>query len=384
MRIVYTVLNGRLAGGQVICGQIMRAAREAGHQVCLVTPTYGEFTECLLSDNFSVAQLPMSRTFHFHRAWQFASFLRCWRAELVHCHAAVSGTILARLGAKLAGVPLISHVHIENKFSDVPWIRTVQVWFDNLTARLTDEIVVISEDTRRSLIKQGVSAKKISVIYNGVRVSEDADGKATDRAWAALGVDRHVPVVGTVARLCPVKGQRELILAAHQVLNKFPEAKFVIIGEDLEFNGNYRSELEELAMQLGISMCVQFIGFRHDAASLMYAFDVFVLPSWIEGFPLTILEAMSAGKPVVATPVGGVAELVLEGETGLLVSPQDPGTLATAIIDLLQEPDVAHRMGAMGRERVLADFSYIQMVEQVMALYKAYESSSSHSSSISN
>jgi len=373
VRIVYTVLNGHLAGGQVICGQIMLAARAAGHQVCLVTPSHGEFTELLESESVPIVLMPMARTFHFHRARQFARFLKNWRADLVHCHAAVPGTILARLGAKLAGVPLISHVHIENKFSDVRWVRVLQVWLDNLTARLAVEIVAISEDTRRSLMRQGISSEKIRVICNGVVVSSDANRNAADRARNALGVEGDGPVVGTVARLCPVKGQREFILAAGQITVEFPNATFVIIGQDLEFDGHYRHELGQLVRQLGLDGQLRFVGFKRDAARLMYAFDLFVLPSWIEGLPVTILEAMAAGKPVVATTVGGVPELVLEGETGLLVPPRDSQRLAEAITKLLQQPDAARCMGESGRERVRREFSQKKMLDQTMALYRHYE-----------
>jgi glycosyltransferase involved in cell wall biosynthesis len=369
MRIVYTVLSGDLAGGQVICGKIMLAARAAGHEVCLVSPSHGVFTEMLESESAPIVQLPMARTFHFHRAWQFARFLRSWRADLVHSHAAVTGTILARLGAKLVGVPLINHVHIENKFSDVPWIREVQVWLDNLTARLADEIVAISEDTRRSLIRQGICSRKLRVIYNGVSVSEGVNGTAAERARAVLGIEGTGPVVGTVARLCPVKGQREFVLAAKQIRNEFPSATFAIIGEDLEFGGNYRHELERLTRKLGLEGCVRFVGFRRAAARLMHAFDVFVLPSWIEGLPVTILEAMAASRPVAATAVGGVSELVLDGETGLLFDPRDVQALAQAVEQLLRDPERARRMGTAGRRRVQLHFSHSKMIERTLQLY---------------
>lgn len=370
MRIVYTVLNGTLAGGQVICGNILLASREAGHQVRLLTPSYGEFTEILESEKVPVAHLPMLRTFHLHRAWQFARFLIACRADLVHCHAAVSGTILARLGAKLAGIPIITHVHIPNKFSDVSWVRTVQVWLDNFTSRLTERIVAVSEDTRDSLILQGVAEHKVRVIYNGVQMVEETTSDLSARARGSLGITGEGPVIGTVARLCPVKGQRDFVIAAKRVRREFPNARFAVVGSDLEFGGGYRHLLENLACELGVDDCVQFMGFRRDAASLMYAFDLFVLPSWIEGLPVTILEAMAVGKPVVATPVGGVPELVVEGETGLLVPPCEPEQLSQAIIYLLRNPEVARGMGTNGRQRVIRHFSQKQMLDQVMGLYE--------------
>jgi len=370
MRIVYTVLNGRIAGGQVVCGQFMLAAKQAGDEVCLVTPSLGEFTSLLEEESVPIVQLPMERTFHLHRAWQFARFLKQWRADLVHCHASVTGSILARFGAKMAGVPLISHVHIENKFSDLSWVRRLQVWLDNLSAYLTDEIVAISEHTRSSLISQGISSDKVRVIPNGISVSDEIDGKSVDWARTALGIEGEVPVVGTVARLCPVKGQREFILAAKYVLNEFPNATFAIVGEDLEFDGSYRYELERFSGKLGLDGCLKFFGFQREAARLIYAFDIFVLPSWIEGLPVTILEAMAAGKPVIATPVGGVPELVSEGETGLLVPPRSPEKLAEAIGYLLGNSNVARSMGMSGRERVVEYFSEQTMLNQVMTMYR--------------
>ena len=357
----------------------MKESRAAKHQICLVTPSRGEFTELCESESVPIVQLPMARTFHFHRAWQFARFLRAWRADVVHCHAAVTGSILARLGARLAGVPIISHVHIENKFSDVPFVRSLQIYLDNLTARFTDEIVTISEDTRLSLIEQGISSKKVKVIYNGVSAREDVNREESQRARHTLGIESSVPVIGMVARLCPVKGQWEFILAARQVKNNFPDAEFAIIGQDLECDGNYHSKLERLAKRLGLEPCIKFLGFRRDAAHLMYAFDAFVLPSWIEGMPVTILEAMAAGKPVVATPVGGVPELVVDGETGILVPPRDPDQLAKAIIDLLHNPEVAGRMGQSGTARLRREFSQEKMFDQVNALYQALSPSASSS-----
>ena len=372
MRIVYTVLNGHLAGGQVICGKIMLAARDAGHEVCLVSPSRGEFIEMMETKSVPIVLMPMERTFHLHRAWQFARFLKTWRADMVHSHAAVTGAILARLGAKLAGVLLISHVHSENNFSDVPWIRKIQVWLDNLTACLAAELVAVSEHTRRSLIDQGISSQDIRVIRNGVSVDEYVNGQSVELARASLGIESRGPLVGTVARLCPGKGQREFILAASQVHNHFLNAKFVIVGDDIEFNGEYRFDLEKLAGQLGAADFVDFTGYKPDAAMLMYAFDLFVLPSWIEGLPVTIMEAMAAGKPVIATPVGGVPELVLDGETGLLVPPRDPNRLAKAITNLLQHPEEAKRMGNRGRERVRTGFSQEKMLDETMALYRYY------------
>ncbi|HCU79988.1 MAG: hypothetical protein CL789_04580 [Chloroflexi bacterium] len=374
MRVVYTVLDGRLSGGQVICGHLMSAALSAGHQVCLITPSLGEFTDQLQSRAIEVIQIPMERTFFFHRAVTFAKFLRDWEADLVHCHSAVTGTILARIGAYLAGVPLISHVHIENKFSDVRWIKRCQIVLDNITSIFADKIITISNATKESLINQGISSNKITVIHNGINLKEQLDDLSeTDQIRKMLGLQKNSHIVGMVARLCPVKGQREFILAAKSIRDVYPNTEFVVIGEDYEFEGKYRNNLEDLVQKLDLEEFVHFLGFRSDVRYIMNCFEIFVLPSWIEGLPVTILEAMAVRKPVVATSVGGVPELVLDGETGILVSPRDVLGLSKAIESLLDEPDLAHQMGNKGYEYVHQEFSHEKMWSQIQQLYKYYE-----------
>ena len=373
MRIVYTVLDGRMSGGQVICGHLMAAAVSAGHQVCLITPSLGEFTEQVKSRSIEVIQMPMERTFFFHRSVAFAKFLRDWDADLVHCHSAVAGTILARIGAYLAGVPLISHVHIENKFSDVRWIQKLQIILDNITAIVADKIITISNATKSSLIDQGISSNKITVIHNGISLTEQLDDMPEiDQLRSTLGLKNNSHVVGTVARLCPVKGQREFIFAARNICNLYPNTEFLVIGEDYEFEGKYRSNLGNLVKELDLEEFVHFLGFRSDVRRLIHCFEIFVLPSWIEGLPVTILEAMAARKPVVATSVGGVPELVLDGETGILVPPRDVPGLSKAIESLLEQPDIAHQMGNKGYEYIQQEFSHEKMWAQVQQLYKSY------------
>jgi len=363
-----------MSGGQVICGHLMAAAVSAGHQVCLITPSLGEFTEQVKSRSIEVVQMPMERTFFFHRSVSFAKFLRDWDADLVHCHSAVAGTILARIGAYLAGVPLISHVHIENKFSDVRWIQKLQIILDNITAIVADKIITISNATKSSLIDQGISSNKITVIHNGISLTEHFDDMPEiDQLRSTLGLQKNSHIVGTVARLCPVKGQREFILAARNICNLYPNTEFLVIGEDYEFEGKYRSNLENLVKELDLEEFVHFLGFRSDVRRLIYCFEIFVLPSWIEGLPVTILEAMAARKPVVATSVGGVPELVLDGETGILVPPRDVPGLSKAIELLLEQPDIGHQMGNKGYEYIHQEFSHEKMWTQVQQLYKSYE-----------
>ncbi len=170
-----------------------------------------------------------------------------------------------------------------------------------------------------------------------------------------------------VARLCDVKGQRELIRALPRLERQ--DTVVLLAGEDLEAGGAFRRALEQEAEALGVGDRVRFLGYRSDVPALLEAADVFALPSWVEGLPLGVLDAMARGKPVVAGAVGGTPELVVDGETGLLVPPRDVDALVRALDELLGDPERARRLGEAGRARALAEFSADAAAERVLRLY---------------
>ena len=190
------------------------------------------------------------------------------------------------------------------------------------------------------------------VIELGIDLERFASGKRL--------FDPDGPLVGNVARLAEQKGQRTLLEAAAEL----PGVKFAIVGE-----GELRGELERRTDELGLHDRVLFTGARDDVPDLLATFDVFAFPSLFEGLCLAVIEAQAAGVPVVATPVGGIRETVVDGETGLLVPPQDPQALAAAIRRLLDDRELAGRLAAEARRRVHERFSVQRMVEETLALY---------------
>jgi glycosyltransferase involved in cell wall biosynthesis len=166
-----------------------------------------------------------------------------------------------------------------------------------------------------------------------------------------------VPAVAQIARLAEVKGQRDLLAA----LEELPDVHAVFVGEDLEQGGAYRRSLEAEAGERAA-----FLGYRSDIPAILDAVDMLVLPSRLEGLPMVVLEAMAQAKPVVATDVGGTAEAVVDGETGLLVPPGDPHALAEAIRRLIDDPELARRLGEAGRRRVEREFSAGVMTARVL------------------
>jgi len=291
------------------------------------------------------------------RVVQFARLLRAERPAIVHAH--MSWPLACRyelLGAITAGVPAI--IATEHLFSDVPWRRSRLI--QRLICTRVDRYIAVSEHLARQLRERlRFPARKVSVIHNGIpleRFRRDAD--TGQRARLTGSSER--PLIITVARLAEQKGQRFLLAA----LQSLPNACVVLVGD-----GPDRAQLERQARDLGLHDRVVFLGQRADVAELLACCDLAVLPSLFEGLPLAALEAMAAGKPVVATNIGGTSEAIEHGVTGLLVPPGDPIALATAIRAVLGDPALAQRLAAAAQARVAQCFSVEAMTKHVTNLY---------------
>jgi glycosyltransferase involved in cell wall biosynthesis len=354
VKIAHLVIGGDVAGGQLVALQLARAARARGHDAWFVAPGEGAFTTQVRDEGFGVGLVDLSRTFKLGGAVRLARLLRATRTDVLHTHTQVAPNILGRIAARAAGARVIAHIHIENYFPRGPLRRLYHRTLDNATARLCHVVTAVSEDTRRALVEQGYPAERIVVIHNGIEL----DGAAPTPPQGRTVVE--------VARLAPVKGQRELIDAVAQI----PDARLVLVGKDLEQDGAYADALERRARELGIADRVELAGYRPDAAELMREARIVALPSTTEGLPVVLLEAMAQARPVVATPVGGTPELVVDGETGVLVPPRDVDALARALRELLDDDERARWLGEAGRRRVEERFSAERMADAVLKLYE--------------
>jgi glycosyltransferase involved in cell wall biosynthesis len=355
MRIVHVVISGEVAGGQRVALQLARAARARGDEVEFVVPERGRFVDELVDQGFAVRLIPLRRSWDAPAARRLRSILD--RTTILHTHTLVAGNVLGTLASP---GPVVRHLHIANHFraATEPVLRRL----DNLTARRCARLLAVSEDTRRAYERQGYPAGRVDVVHNGVSL----DGAESNGALrAGLGIPPEAPLIGEIGRLCEVKGQRELI----EALALLPGTRLLLVGRDLEHGGAFQAELEREAERLGVRDRVLFAGHRDDADRLLTELDVLVLPSWTEGLPVAVLEAMARARPVVATPVGGTPEVVADGETGLLVPPRDPRALADAIGRLLADAELRRRMGEAGRRRVAERFSAEAMTRRVLAVY---------------
>ena len=351
MKIVHLVQSGDIAGGQLVALQIARAARAAGHETSFASPTHGPFTERAAAEGFVVVVVPIGGAIDPRAV---ARLVRAFRgADVVHTHGHFGVNVVGRVAARLARACVVSHMHIENAFRAGPGRRS-QVALDTATAHLCDAIVAVSDATRRTLVRQGYPANRTVTIYNGIEVAAPAEPTRLAEG----------PIVLEVARLAEVKGQRTLLSALPRL-----DATAVFVGRDIEAGGRYETELRDEARRLGVSDRAVFAGHREDVPALMAGCDVFCLPSAVEGMPLVVLEAMAQRRPVVATDVGGTPELVVDGQSGLLVPPGDVDALVQALAALLGDSDRAGRLGAAAGERVAERFSESAMTERVLGLY---------------
>jgi glycosyltransferase involved in cell wall biosynthesis len=235
-----------------------------------------------------------------------------------------------------------------------------------------DRIICVSNSVRDHLLEdQPKAAKLVEVVRNGIPLPAE-QSRTVEKMRDELSLAADLPVVGMIGRVSPWKGQEILVRAAAILRSEGIACQFVAIGGVFDDEIHHLDRLQETIRSLNLENVVKIEGFRKDARELIAAFDMLVLPSILpEPFGLVVAEAMAAGKPVIATAHGGPTELVVEGETGSLIPPNDPYALASAIKSLLADPDEAARLGRAGRKRLLDQFEIREYVQRIERLYDA-------------
>jgi len=300
--------------------------------------------------------------------WRIFSLIKREKPHIVHTHTAKAGA-LGRLAARLAGVPIIIHTFhghtFYGYFSDREASRYIRI--ERFLSLFTDRIITVSHRGMMDLLKYRIAKpEKILHIPLGLELEKFLDcEKYRGNLRREFGLEAGDLLVGIVARLVPIKGHTYFLEAARIVLEKRPEVKFLIVGD-----GELRKELEGYAEKLGIAGSVFWTGFRRDLPAVYADIDLVVLSSLNEGLPVAIIEAMSAAKPVVATDVGGVRELVQDGETGIIVPPEDSRALAGAIIEMLSNPGRMEEMGRIARKLAYPKYSIKRLLTDIENLYE--------------
>jgi glycosyltransferase involved in cell wall biosynthesis len=288
------------------------------------------------------------------------------KPDIVHTHSSKAG-ILGRLAAKIAGVPYIVHTPHGHVFYGHFGILASKIflWVERIFSKFTDRMVALSNGEKNDYVKLTVCPpEKLFKIHSGVDLKQfmQPNGNRVEKR-RSLGLDQNGAVIGFVGWLLPIKGPAYLLKAMAHIWPDHPTASLVMVGK-----GELDVDLRAQALRMNANGKVKFLGWREDIDEIMPVFDLLVLPSLNEGMGRVLVEAMAAGKPVVASEVGGIPDLVKHGETGYLVRPADEKALANGIKKLLNDPERAGQMGQRGKE-YCRQFSLEAMIEKLDDLY---------------
>jgi len=299
----------------------------------------------------------------FKQSLAFARELKRQKVDLLHCQNVLAG-YHAALAGRLAHIPVLCHVR--GRYSELPWR-------DTLFLRPSSHFAFVSADTWKQFAMH-VTAARGTVVYDGIALPEISPGSSNQAAASEVREEFGIPVgsvlIGMFARLAREKDFPTLVRGATIVISQHPEAYFLVIGDNEGANYAHYCQVLELLRNAGIADHFRFTGFRRDVDKFMKAIDLSVLSTHTEGMPLVVLEAMAHGKPVVATDVDGIPELIAEG-TGYVYPHADSHALAARIVELIEQPDVALRMGREGRSLVENKFSQKRFAESMFRLYDA-------------
>ena len=356
-----------LGGGQINLLTLARFLDRETFEVSVCSRGNGPLVDALGEGGIPHFPIAFSKRVQKGIVKEIVSLLDSHKFDILHTHGGVAG-LFGRWSAHRCDRPPrvvhtlhgIHYLHYRNFF-----LKYLFICLERFFSRFTDAVIFVSDaDKERGRRFNLVPEDKISLIKNGIDFETFELRASTKEGRRELGFDVSGPVVGTIARLHRQKGIPYLFQAAKKIQESVPEAAVWILG-----GGSLKTKLERLGKRLDLGETVRLLGERKDVARLLSQFDVFVLPSLWEGLPYSLLEAAALAKPVVATDIDGVREIIKNGKTGLLVPAKDPDQLAQAVVRLLQEREYAATLGRNLKDATLREFSLSQMLQKTQDLY---------------
>ncbi|RQW01380.1 glycosyltransferase [candidate division KSB1 bacterium] len=369
LRVMQLVLSLAIGGTEKLVYDIVHRVdkRNFSPIVCCLD-TYGDFGEELQREGYRVYVLNRQAGINWSLIGRLKTIIEKEKIDVIHAHQytpyfyGLMVSLFFKITLSTKRPKLIFTEH--GRF--YPERRKIKRMLANpILSVFTDEIVTISESTKASLITyENFPASRIKVVYNGIDFTHFSRTCDVSAKKEALGLPSKARVIGIVARLDPIKNHAMLLRAFTQVVQTIPETYLVIVGD-----GPEEQSLKTLASALGISDHTIFLGARQDVAELLHVFDIFALSSFTEGTSVTLLEAMGAGIPIVATNVGGNPEVVEDQKTGYLVPNDNDQVMAAMLLKLLQDETARQKMGQAGQQRAHTWFSLDKMVNTYTNLY---------------
>lgn len=358
--IVQVVLTLGVGGTERLVVEICQRLRSRFRMAVCTLEEPGAWAHCLQERGIEVVPLRRRPGFHPWLGYRIAQVARRHQASVIHCHH-YSPFVYGAIATRMWPGRMVFTEH--GRLSDGPPSLKRRI-VNPILGRLPGSLFAVSRALRDSMIDEGFPADRLEVIHNGIDPGLPPTDFERRSARRRLGILDTTLVVGTIARLDAVKDLGTLIEAIALLRQSLPDVVLVVVGD-----GDERRRLKEIARRCGVQMAVNFFGQRNDARRLLPAFDAYVNSSTSEGVSLTILEAMAAGLPVVATRVGGTPEILTDGLTGLLVPARSPATVARALRRLAGDPAQRRALGSAARLAVERSFTIDRMVEDYAQVY---------------
>lgn len=362
MKVLHLISSGGYYGAENMLVTLTRALIDLGCECSLgvFSNSHSRHTEIVdyaRQAHIDVTTIPCEGRLDFKAADQIRRMIRAQRAEIVHTHG-YKADMYGYLAARATRSPVVATCH------NWPGRTLVLRLYESIDRRLLahfDEVVAVSDSVAESLRRTRAGTSDVRVIYNGVDLQRFAESRLTPDHVRQIDATR---LVGMVSRLVPGKGAHSFIRVAREVSSTFPDVRFVLVGE-----GPMRAELERFASSLSMDQKIVFAGVRTDMPNVYASLSIVVLPSMNEGMPMCILEALAARRPVIATAVGAIPDVIQHGRTGILIKPCDDGALRDAIVQLLENPALARNFASQGFELVSERFSAAVMARSYRDLY---------------
>ncbi|MCP4252516.1 MAG: glycosyltransferase family 4 protein [Candidatus Scalindua sp.] len=370
--LLYVIDNLEFGGGERVFSQLINRLSAERYKIMVACLPTGVFVEKIEGSGAMIKPVDMRNRSNFKIILQLIGLMKEQKIDIVHSQGA-RADFFARIAARLAKVPIVfSTVPMTVEGFDVnPIKKLIYILLNRFSERFVDRFMVVSDALKKMMIeKHRIEPHRVVKIYNGIEVDDFclADDEIVRRRKEfreESGLKEDTPVIGAIGRLVWQKGFEHFIEAIPEVLKEFKEARFLIVGE-----GILENTLKMASKKLEINNKIRFIGFRNDIKDILATIDILVMPSLLEGLPMILLEAMAMGKPIVATDIDGINEVLENGKTALLVPPKAPEALSEAIVNLLTHRDQAHQMGIDARRVVEERFGVDTMVERVEVVYE--------------
>ena len=370
--ILFVIDNLTFGGGERVFSQVIRGLNKERFGVFVASSPGGKFEKKLTEVGMKIEPIDMTSRYNLGTISQLKRIIKTKDVQIVHSQGA-RADFFARIAARIANAPItISSMAMLVEGYDVGILRkNLYVLIDRWTERWVDKFIVLSEALRQALIERHkIPEEKVVKIYNGIELDEYNPGLKEARSEKlevrrGFRLENDVPVIGAIGRLVWQKGFEYLIRAIPKVTEVFPETRFLIVGE-----GPLKDKLKVKGEKLKVADSIIFTGFRSDIKQILTSIDLLVMPSLLEGLPMALLEGMAMAKPIVATKIEGITEVLEDGKTGLLVPPKNTDALAGAIIQILNNKTKSNLLGQNARKMVEEKFSVEKMVEQIEWLYE--------------